>query len=253
MNDENKTPLTHRVTAVAAAYLDGGGFKPVETEVDVAPHWIADIASFVYPSMTEAKNLKLISRVKHSDADQLYGELRYRYNFPLTAVVEVKTSVGDYKKDLSTKFDGRIFPAHLCYLAYPHGMIDKEAIPEGWIGLETTGEGDRVRKVHTGKAWHLHHQKPGDVTDLIARVAIRRDHRTRYAAIKAFVKAHKSERAAIDRQSKTAHILETLISWLKNEGFYKDYMLEELFASHRFKVPKYLETHIKHFESLRLK
>ena len=67
--DLNKTPLTHRITALAAAFLDAHGFKPVETEVPVASGWVADVASFVYPTMTEAKKLRLTFVISHTLKD----------------------------------------------------------------------------------------------------------------------------------------------------------------------------------------
>jgi len=58
--DRNKTDLTHAVTQAAMTWLDERGFKPVETEVEIARGWVADLASAIFPTPTELINLKLI-------------------------------------------------------------------------------------------------------------------------------------------------------------------------------------------------
>jgi hypothetical protein len=193
--DKNKTDLTHRVTAIAAAYLASRGFKPIETEVSVHDGWIADLASFAYPTMTEKKNLKLIGGRKVVEPEYNEEKFLFRYGRIFTAIVEVKTSKGDYIKD--KKFDSRIFPASLCYLAYPKGLIEKP--PVGWFGLETDSEGNSLLRMtfDDDKDWLwrsglIHAQHPGDMIDFMATVAIRCHHRTRYAANRAWLKAYRA-------------------------------------------------------------
>ena len=189
--DGNKTPLTHRITAVAAAYLDGAGFKPIETEVAVAPGWIADLASFIYPSRTEAKKLRLVKGKDSRSFEASYDELMYiTGSAPLTAIVEVKATRADYTKDQLRKFACPYPPANLCYLAFPNGAWTEDDLPTGLVGMETSKNGDRLRKVHNKKREiKVFPQYPGGIIDLIAAVATRRDHRTRYATMRAWMRS----------------------------------------------------------------
>lgn len=195
--DKNKTCMTHRATAVAATYLDLRGFKPIETEVPVFDGWVADLASYVYPSPTELHKLKLVGKnetrygtIIDSDAvksiESLYG------GGPFTAIVEVKVTKADCKKDLDFKFAGRLFPAHLCYLAYPKGLLEKP--PKGWIGLVLNDRCDRLVKVElSSHFWQMHPQHPGTIIDVIAQIGIRRHHRTRNKELRDFVKAYNAD------------------------------------------------------------
>lgn len=202
MLDRNKTDLTHRITAVAAAYLCGIGCKPVETEVSVARGWVADVASFTYPTMTECKNARLMKFLEAGLDDDKSGRHWNRYSYLInrfgsiyTCLVEVKISRGDFRKDIIAKFGGQ-FPAHLCYLAYPSGVIKDDEIPKGWVGLKCSADGGQLNRVMgypTPHAMHL-----GDVTDFVASVAIRRDHRTAYAARREFFKCLRAGRGADD-------------------------------------------------------
>jgi len=149
--DRNKTALTHRVTATASAYLYALGCKPVETEVFIRRKWVADVASYWYPTHTEFKKLRLERLARHIIAPDIsranwkdwwprvYGD------GPFTVLVEVKTTRGDYTKD-KRKWNTEAKPAHFCFLAYPKGMV--EEVPKGWYGLETNPKGDRLRKLH---------------------------------------------------------------------------------------------------------
>lgn len=188
--DRNKTNLTHRITALSMIYLKHRGFSPIETEVSVENGWIADIASFCTPNMTETSRLRLrsISRFGLKELDS--GEIRFCYGPLLTAIVEVKISRNDFLKDKERKFSGT-FPAHLCYLAYPKDMLDENEIPRGWMVLEMTKNGAQIRKRHW--TWpQVHPQHPGIVAEFIAAVAIRCDRRTRYATNRAIMKMYRA-------------------------------------------------------------
>lgn len=251
MLDANKTALTHKITAVASAYLDMRGFKPIETEVRVADKWVADIASFVYPSMTGLRNLKIIPNKWCQDPTA--EEIDYRYSYPLTAIIEVKASLLDFKKDINTKFSGQVYPAHLCYLAYPSGMIDKTEIPRGWIGLEAADDGGRVINIH--RPFRLitpHSQKPGDVTDLIAAVAIRRDYRTRYAAQRAFVKAYNAQERKTQRDRNVKGVLWDLMKYLQGDLFFDGRDFDQFLKWHNInKVPQYMQPMKEFFDQAR--
>lgn len=251
--DRNKTPLTHRITATAIAYLDGRGFKPIETEVPAGNGWIVDIASFVYPTRTEAKKLKLTDK-NGVVAENQYRELMYRYDSPLTAIIEVKAAKADYKKDIDRKFNGSFYPAHLCYIAYPCGMIDEKDVPVGWYGLETTKDGrnmHRVRRAHYTRS--LHPQRPGDVTDLIAQIAIRRDNRTRYAAMRALIKAYNVKDRERKETYKTGTVLSTVIDWLQSAGRQESKSLHRILRDIGIKESWLTEDKISQLEELKAK
>lgn len=187
--DRNKTDLTHRVTAVAAAYLKTRGFC-LESEVPVREGWIADLAGFCYPTPTEIKNLQL-KKIGEIISDAYDCELLYfKYGHFFTAVVEVKTSKSDFSGD--KKFDGRIFPANLCYIAYPKGLI--EDIPEGWMGLETSEDGERLLRLKwSSRISHfIHSIHQGNTIDFVAAIAKRIEYRTRFAQQRAWLKAYRA-------------------------------------------------------------
>lgn len=258
MVDKNKTPKTHRATAIASAYLDSRGFKPIETEVVVYRGWIADLASFVYPTMTETKKLKLTGYKNIlSDVKIEYNDFMYRYSSPLTAIVEVKVTKQDFKKDLERKFSGYIYPAHLCYIAYPKGII--EGPPAGWIGLEMDSECRRLLRVtrpvlRRDKQCYIyiHPQNPGDTIDLIANVAIRREHRTRYASMREWVKTYKAKEKERKKQSKVTDCISIISKWVIGDKFYRDKSLRYYIERNlRTNIPKYLDKDIKYLESLK--
>jgi len=205
--DANKSTLTHRITALVSAHLAIMGCKPIETEVPIAKGWIADVASFTYPTNTELKQSKLLKVMplgldmdKKSWAQEEY--FRYKYAFPLTVVVEIKISLADLKKDWERKFQQH--PAHLCYIAFPNYMVQHVSElfkddPNGqhyysncfglsWGRIICSDDGERIIKIMPPR---IVPQNPGDMIDFIAQVAIRRDHRTRYRYTRDMLKAYR--------------------------------------------------------------
>ena len=253
INDRNKTALTHRVTAVAAACLDGMGCKPVETEVEIAPGWIADVASYWYPTRTEAKRfglhkIKLPTLLIDQGHDDLDMRLRLWCAGPLTVAAEVKTAAGDFRGDAKWT---RLPPANICILAFPHGVVEK--VPKGWYGLETSASGDKVLRWHRTDG-EIHPQHPGASLDFIAQVGIRRDHRSRYRAMKDWAKAYRAEDAEKKKRYSAERLLEGLARWLQRTGYRCDRPLHEVLPGLGVKkVPDYLGEVIEYFESLREK
>ena len=245
--DKNKTPLTHKITAVAVDHLDLMGFKPVETEVPVADGWVADVASFIYPTPTEAKKLKLIE-----GRSQEYHELQFRHGPMLTALVEVKISRSDFTKDEVRKFSNPYPPAHLCYLAYPTGLLDEEEIPAGWIGLVMSKNGERLIKVCRSWSIKVYPQHPGDVADFIAQIAIRRDHRTRYKALRELRRAHNARETNDRKVEKISRVIRALVAALTNESSYADNTLDEILQRFGFtKLPAYTQEGLTTLEGIR--
>lgn len=127
--DKNKTDLTHDVTEAAAKWLASIGAKCIETEVRVGPKWIADLAAFWTPTMTEAAYQKLVPR-RSAGWDARLAAFRALPRI-ITIVVEVKTSMPDFKRDLGEKF-ARAPVADLQILAVPHSLISIESCPPKW-------------------------------------------------------------------------------------------------------------------------
>lgn len=247
--DGNKMALTHRITAVAMAYFDACGFKPVETEVCIASGWIADIASFVYPTPTEAKKLRLNHRFGNDPNYNWYDDLHSRYGYMYTGIVEVKVTRSDFLKDLETKFNNSP-PAHLAFIAFPTGMIEEREIPIGWMGLKCSKDGSKlVKRVGWGK---VHPRHPGDTIDFIAQVAIRRDHRTRYEFMRSLMRAYRATEKEGRKTYKLSSVIQVIASWVKG-GAYKSHFpnLKEALESQNIKCPGYIENDLKLIESLK--
>lgn len=192
--DRNKSATTHRVTAIAAAYLRRCGCKPLETEVPISNDWgIADLGGFVYPTHTEAEQLKLFHGVDITGGQPNFEELIWRFGHLFTVICEVKVTRGDFQRDRKGKFSQR-HPAHLCFLAYPKKMMDPKELPEGWFGLAADVERGCLQKVYAPTfLTEVHPQHPGDVIDFVAAVAIRCDYRTRYARYRTWVKMYRAK------------------------------------------------------------
>lgn len=200
--DRNKTALTHRLTALASGYLDVLGCKPIETEVPVCS-FIVDVAGFTYPTMTEMKKSKLLDSAI-ADNPLLKGKDRYLITeyitrktlFPLTAVIEVKVTIADLKKDLDRKFNGNI--ADLNYIIIPKNieakakkLIDFTFLYRNscdWSLLIASDDGERIIKAE------IPHIRPVPIDrtlEIVANIAIRRCHRTRYAYIRNALKQYR--------------------------------------------------------------
>lgn len=196
MNDRNKSELTIAITKNVALWLDGKGFKPVETEVPVSDGWIADVAGVCCPTQTEMIDLKILPRAPrrlsamfaasdtaYNDACRAWYDRQKTIPQPLTALVEVKTSRGDYMGDRKWTSE---WPTNLCYVAMPEGMVDPIHWPHGWGVILFSQNGAVVRKVHAPSAIRpLAHEKQ---LWTIHSLAVARDHQTRYARLREFAR-----------------------------------------------------------------
>ena len=188
--DRNKTDLTHRLTALAMIYLENRGFRPVETEVPIAGFGIVDLGGFVTPTPTEVMKLRLNIQRKFGLAGERYDEVMFHYGPILTAVVEIKVTRADFKKDIERKFNSN-WPAHLCYLAYPKDLLAESELPSGWLGLESDSNGGTLRRRHWNRPV-VHPQHPGIVAEFLAALAVRTDKRTRFARWRYMLKMHRA-------------------------------------------------------------
>ena len=107
----------------------------------------------------------------------------YRYGGVLTIAVEIKTTLSDFKKDLGRKYDFKKQirnPVHLFYLAMPKSIVDAtgDKFYRWWGNIICSNNGEKILKVEP--QWFINPLHSYEIIDLIAQVAIRRDHRTRY-------------------------------------------------------------------------
>jgi hypothetical protein len=194
--DRNKSLLTHKITAAAQTWLDSRGFKPVETEVfmpAVAAEkaWIADLASVIHPTQTELIELRFIPRrpswrsaKEVMDAwEAKLGELQRQ----MTCLVEVKSSRSDFTGDRKWNLTP---PVDMAFLAIPAGLIRPDEWPDGWGILEFRD--DKMVKLRNP---NVRQSTVEQRLHVIYQIAIRRDHRTRYASAREQDKQERIERA----------------------------------------------------------
>jgi hypothetical protein len=209
MSDANKTDATRSLTKLVAAWCDERGWKPIETEVSVGPAWVADLAGVCDPTQTEAIAMKLIKRKPPRRED--WGAWRQTLMdlpSPMTAVVEVKTTVQDFRRD--DKFRRPFLPGHLNYLAMPSRMIDCNEVDGRWGILVTHGDG--VRCVCAPKIQNV---PEAQVLNVVYQTAIRRDHFTRYARFREFDRQTRNtdnERVNRTRVSDAVRMVEAIAS-----------------------------------------
>jgi len=207
--DRNKTVLTHKLTALAVGHLTVLGCKPIETEVPISG-FIVDVAGFTYPTMTEMKKGKLLKRaiieqpsLEHK-SDYLADEYISRKRlFPMTAVVEVKTTIADFKKDIERKFMNGI--ADLNYIIIPKSIQDKakksyeEAILKTksyyswgeWSFVIASNNGEKILESKIPKINTI----PIDQTlAIVAQIAIRRCHRTENIFMRNMLKQYRADK-----------------------------------------------------------
>ena len=180
--DRNKTDLTHIVTSAVMDWLDGKGFKPVETEVPIEEGWVADLAAAIYPTFTELQQLKIIPRRPPWKSDQAikiaWDQRATEAQRMMVALVEVKTSRGDFLSDLKWK---KAIPTDLAYLAYPAGLIAPSEWPQSWGILEHWGQTGTIRCRRAAGVFNVPAEQQ---RDLVYSIAMRRDNHTRYARLR---------------------------------------------------------------------
>lgn len=197
--DRNKSALTHVATSTAAAWLDGLGCKPVETEVPLGDGWVADLAAFWCPTFTEAKRSRLLRALPVPDGVASMSREHFtrwcrRYGGRITVAIEVKVSRSDFTADIGRKYGrwdvpARLSPvAHALVVAAPRGVVGDNEIDCGLLELST----DCSSVLRWRGPWKLNALHPGEVEDFIAAVAVRRDHATRYAALRRWQKMRRA-------------------------------------------------------------
>ena len=226
--DKNKSALTHQVTAAATAWLEGHGFKPVESEVSVAPGWCADLAALIFPTMTELIALKLLKRrpnswkrvngkyVRISGGVEKLADWKQQLNMLYsinTALVEVKTSRADFFRDWKKKFAAQASPVSLRYLAVPEGLIKPGEYPEGWGILIYHPTHNKCVQVTIPAALDIENNLQN--FNVAAQIAIRRDHHTRYERWREYQRAARvadGEKQVYYRIDKLARMMVALVN-----------------------------------------
>jgi len=244
--DRNKTLSTRQITAVVVAWLDEHGFKPVETEVLVAESWQSDIAGLIDCTEGEAIYLRLAPRKptnwRTSDG---YREKREAFvnaykalPSPLTALVEVKTSLSDLNGDSKWK---RASPTDLRYVAMPLKLLERALaiVPHSWGLMTVTDSGVKI---------HRYAGLESDITveqrfRVAYNVGIRRDHRTRHKVLRESLKSarvvHNREVVTPDRWSRIVRAMLDICDG--GQDFRKEMTLEQVLAWHRIgKLPEWL-------------
>lgn len=186
IEDRNKSDMTKLVTAAAYRYLDERGFKPVETEVPICDGWIADLAGVINPTQTELQELKILTpkpRWKHPAHAQWCEDAKNAQKL-MTCLVEVKTSMSDFRGDKKWTWLSKEFPVNLAYLAIPSALrVDRHQFPLNWGVLEYSESRDLVKCIQIPEVWEAPTEQQLSV---VLNVAIRRDHHTRYERERGF-------------------------------------------------------------------
>lgn len=249
--DRNKTLSTRQITAAVVTWLDNHGFKPVETEVLIADGWQSDVAGLIDCTEGESIQLRLAPRKPNwGVSGEAYREKRQAFEtaykglpFPLTALVEVKTSLSDLKGD--SKW-GRESPTDLRYVAMPPELLARalSIVPLTWGMLTVTADGVKVYR-YAGLEPGITLEKRFLVT---YNIGIRRDHRTRHRALR---ESLKSARAVRNREVVTPdrwnRIVVAVLDICNGGGdFRKEMSLEQILAWHRIgKLPGWLIERLK--------
>jgi hypothetical protein len=215
---DSKT-LTTRITAGAKIWMLGCGFKPVIEEVPVSNGWVADLAGIIQPTRTELKrNLRLLDIIDANYNDDKEFIFFNKYAIPMTAIVEVKVTKADFKKDIPRKYDMYDYnpPAHLGYLAFPKGMIDEKDIPYYWGHLIFGKNGNKLLKHRP--PLRINPQNPGDTIDIIAAIAERTHNKWHFREFKEMLKNYNKKQSQSNYRLKASSAINVIRNMLKEEN-----------------------------------
>lgn len=257
--DGNKSEATRLITASVCQWMYERGFKPVETEVQVSPGWIADLAGVCVPTPTEAIRLRLIpSKPKSKSWDSVRGcydpervriwrermnawksQLAILPNY-LTAIVEVKASRSDFSGDRKWKLPP---PSHLCYLAYPSGLLEPCEIPAGWIPIECSESGRVVRANHPPV---MHPVTVEQTLDVVHAIAHRRHNATHYERHRQIMKQHRARQAEDTTRRRMSDAIRAVLDLARTPYASVDEWMNKNWIKEKH-VPSYLRKEIETF------
>jgi hypothetical protein len=243
MADQNKTELTLRITESACLWLKEIGCKPVETEVWVADRWIADVAAGWIPTQTEAHKSKLLpskpgwNRREARDAWEVLYDALPRL---ITVVLEVKSSVGDFRGDRKWTVPS---PSDMRVLSMPLGMVAESEWPAGWWIL--------VHSPETGKLLKVARRAPLTPTDdssrawIIHQIGCRIHNRTEYQRFQDLQRSHRSGQNDYTNRLRLSNAVRAVVAVVNGEGGNVEECMERHFNYEFKKLPENIVILIK--------
>jgi len=226
--DNNQSVLHNQIKVQAHEWFKVHGFKPMELEVCAEPKWIADIGGVIQPTNTEAIKLKLIECCSRRDGtwQEWRDRARLITDGIYTMLCEVKAFRSDFLKDKNTKFIKT--PAHMNFLAYEKGILNKDELPAGWFGLERIGK-NRF-KYAVGKVTE-------DVNDkwalvFLVSLAMRMHNAYHYQYMRERIKEYNAEN--VDRQNhyKVSRVVSAIVNIISGDSMYEDMDVERALKYH---------------------
>jgi hypothetical protein len=210
IEDRNKTVITCSVASAAVRYLEERGAKPLETEVPVCEVWVADVAAVLSPTVTELVALKFIKRRPKGDDEKgrrEWWDAAKRVQRLMTALVEVKTSVGDFHGDKKWSLP---IPVNIAYTAIPKDLdIRLDEIPSAWGVLEYSAVTECVRLARVPVVQNVSVEQQLQV---VLQIAVRRDHHTRYERMREFRRGIVITRNAEVSRTRTLDAMRAMMS-----------------------------------------
>lgn len=214
LDDLNKTTLTKDVTSAVVDYLDIRGCKPIETEVQVQPGWIADVATVIIPTQTELIDLKLLKRAprwNHPDRQE-WREAADKMTRLMTVAVEVKTSLSDFRRERKWAL---IPPVDLAYVAIPAALnVSHDKVPATWGILLHGPDPHSLRCVRPPVPQQVNVTQQLNV---VLQVAIRRDHDTRHKRLRELRRSELERRNADKSITRTMTACRAMLAIAKGE------------------------------------
>jgi len=194
-------------------WMYSAGFKPVQTEVPVADSWVADVSGYITPTFSELKrNLKILKPLGFKDTADGMTNFYNRYQFPLTGLVEVKTTMADFQKDVGRKYERygncQSSPCHLSWIALPKGVVEERELPSNWGWIFFGADGTKLLKVYPPK-W-VEAQHPGDTAKIIAAIGERVFNKYHYREFREWIKQYRAEKRQNNERYKTGSVLSIL-------------------------------------------
>lgn len=158
------------------------------------------------------------------DGKKKLDEWRHRcmsIQSPLTVIVEVKTTHGDFQND--NKWF-RPAPSNLRYLAIPSGMLKRSEYPTGWGILEFGADGSLHRIAQNSNMENIDAEKR---MWTIHEIALKRHHRTEYVWLRDMRKKMTAQQTASKYNNRVQDLLRAIMDILDAGGYYKFNSVEE--------------------------
>lgn len=176
---------------------------------------MADIAAILDPTITELVALKLIKRRPKWDDEDRYREwwnVAKKLQRFMTVLVEVKTSLEDFRRDKKWSLP---LPVSIAYLAMPKDLdIPQEKVPAAWGILEYRTVSNCVRLARSPVLQEVTIEEQRGV---IFQIALRRDHHTRYERMREFRRDLAITRNAEVSRTRMIHGMQAMSSIVRGQ------------------------------------